>query len=145
MVERVLENTVAMVRSRGQMYKAVAQLVLFCGSKIWVVMGGIIKVLEGFNHQSARHITGLTMKCRVGGEWEYPLLVQAMEAVGIHPRGDYIKRRQETIAERVAYLPIYELCTEADHIPGKSRMLWWWYQYAVKEPEEQTRIQCNCT
>ena len=34
----------------GGNYKEVAQLVILYGSDIWVVMGEMIKVLEGFRH-----------------------------------------------------------------------------------------------
>ena len=62
MVARLLENTEATVRSRGLMYKSVAQSVILYGSDIWVVTGDIFKVLEGFHHRAARRITGLTEK-----------------------------------------------------------------------------------
>ena len=62
MVARVLENTEATVRSRGLMYKSVAQSVILYGSDIWVVTGDFFKVLEGFHHRAARRITGLTEK-----------------------------------------------------------------------------------
>ena len=48
MIERILERTGATVRSRGAMYKAVAQSVLLYGSKRWVLTGEMFKVLEGF-------------------------------------------------------------------------------------------------
>ena len=59
-----------------------------------------------------------------------------MKDVGIHPIGVYIRRQKATIAERVACQPIYELCIEAERIPGTSRLVLWWYQDAVNEPEE---------
>ena len=68
-----------------------------------------------------------------------------MEAVGIHPIGVYIRRQQETIEERVDCRPIYELCKEVERMPGTSRLVQWWYQEAVNEPEEYTRIWCNLT
>ena len=68
MLVRVLEITGAAVWSRGEMYKSVAQSVLFYGSKIWVVTGEILKVLEGFHHQAALRITGVTVKRGLGGE-----------------------------------------------------------------------------
>ena len=70
MVVGVLEMMGATIRARGAMYKAVSQSVLLYCRKIWVVIGGILKVLEGFHHWVARYITGMTAKCRVGGEWE---------------------------------------------------------------------------
>ena len=50
-------------------YKAVAQLVLLFGSKIWVVTGEMLKVLEGFCHRAAQYITRMMEKRRAGGEW----------------------------------------------------------------------------
>ena len=32
--------------------------------------------------------------------------------------------------------PIYDICMEEDRMPGTSRMLLWWDQGAVNEPEE---------
>ena len=59
---RVLERTGSTVWARGEMYKAVAKLVLLYGSKIWVVTGYMIKVLTGFRHSAAQRITGMTAK-----------------------------------------------------------------------------------
>ena len=39
--------------AQGAMYKAVVQSVLSYGSKIWMVTGEMLKVLEGFHHRSA--------------------------------------------------------------------------------------------
>ena len=50
MIARVFVKTGATVRSRGMMYKAVAQLVLMYRSESWVVTGDMLKVLEGFHH-----------------------------------------------------------------------------------------------
>ena len=102
MVARVLERTVATVRERGAMYKAVVQLVILYVSKIWVVTWEMLKVLEGFHHRASRRITGMTAKRGAGVEWDYPLVVEAMEDVGIKLIGVYIRRRKATVAERVA-------------------------------------------
>ena len=53
MVVRVLERTGSTVWARGEMYKAVAKLVLLYGSKIWVVTREILKVLTGFHYRAA--------------------------------------------------------------------------------------------
>ena len=50
--------------------------------------------------------------------------------------GVYIKRRKTTMKERVACWPIYELCMEAERRPRTIRMVRWWYQDAVNDPEE---------
>ena len=39
MADRVLERTGTMVRARGDMYKAMAQLVILYGRKSWLVTG----------------------------------------------------------------------------------------------------------
>ena len=70
MIARVPAKTGATVRARGTMYKAVAQSVLLYGSESWVVMGEMLKVLEGFHHQAARRIMGTTETHVAGGEWE---------------------------------------------------------------------------
>ena len=62
-------------------------------SEIWVEIGEILNVLEGFHRQAVQRITGMTSKLGAGGEWEYPSVVEAMKSAGIHPIGVYIKRR----------------------------------------------------
>ena len=69
MIARVLMKTVSTVRSRGVMYNAVVQLLLLYRSDIWVVTGGILKVLEGFRHRAIRWITWMTTTRGVCGEW----------------------------------------------------------------------------
>ena len=53
------------------------------GSESSVVMGETLKVLEGFNHRSARSIAGMVDWRAEDGEWEYPLMADAMEAAGL--------------------------------------------------------------
>ena len=59
-----------------------------------------------------------------------------MEAAGINPIGEYIRRRHVTIAEKMACRPIYELYVKAERMTGKSRMARWWDQDVVNEPKE---------
>ena len=101
-----------------------------------MVTGEMLKFLAGFQHRSVRRITGMTEKCRAGGEWEYPSVVEAMESSGIQPIWVQINMWQTTIAERVACRPVYALCTKAVRMPGTSWLMRWWDQYAVNEPEE---------
>ena len=110
MVARVLENAGATVRSRGEIYKAVEKSVLLYSSKRFLVTGEMLKVLTRFHKWAARYITGMTDKRGAGGDWYYPLVNEAMESAGLQPIGVYIKRRQTTIADRVACLPFYALC-----------------------------------
>ena len=74
-----------MVRAGGMIYKAAAQTVLIYGRKSWVVMGAMLKVLEGFHHQAARRIAGMIAQRTKGREWEYPPVDDFMEAAGLWP------------------------------------------------------------
>ena len=70
MVVRLLESTRVSVRAWEAMYNAVVQSVLLYGIKSWVVTGDMLKVLEGFHHQSAQRIKGMMEKRGTGKEWE---------------------------------------------------------------------------
>ena len=59
-----------------------------------------------------------------------------MKAAGIHPIGVYIRKWQSNIEEKVSCCPIYELCTEAERMPGMIRLVQWWDHDAVNESEE---------
>ena len=95
----------------------------------------MLKVLEGFHHRAVQQITEMTAKHGADGEWDYPSVVEAMEAAGIHPIGVYIRRREATMVEMVAYRPIYEMCMETDRITGTSRLVRWWDQDTVNEAD----------
>ena len=112
------------------------QLVLLYGSDSWVLTRKILKVLTVFHHWAAQQITWVMEKRGAGREWEYPAVEEAMDSSGIHFIGIYIKRCQTNIAYRVACRPVYALSTEAERMPGTRRMVRWWDQDAVNEPEE---------
>ena len=59
-----------------------------------------------------------------------------MESLGLHPNRVYTKRLHTTIVERVAYRPVYAMCTEAERITRTIRFVRWWDQDAVNEPEQ---------
>ena len=50
-------KTAETVQAHGMLYNAVAQTVVLYGRKSWVVMGEMLKVLEGFHHPVAWCIT----------------------------------------------------------------------------------------
>ena len=96
----------------------------------------MLTVLEGFHHPVVRRNTGMTAKHGAGGEWEHLPVVAVLEAAGLHPIMEYIRRRHATIAGKLICLPIYEFCIETERIPGTSRMMIWWDQDVVNEPEQ---------
>ena len=67
MIVRVLVKTVATVRARGMMYKAMDQSVLLYRSESLVVTGEMRKVLEGFHHRTVRRIMRMMTACGTGG------------------------------------------------------------------------------
>ena len=69
--------------------------------------------------------------------------MESLETVGLHPIMEYIRRQQATIAEKVACRPIYEPYVEAERRMGTSRMMIWWDQDVVNEPEEWKENLCN--
>ena len=58
MIAKVLIKERAPVRSLAMLYKVVVNMVLLYGNEIWVAMGGIMTVLEGFHHWVVRQISG---------------------------------------------------------------------------------------
>ena len=96
----------------------------------------MLKFLEGFHQWVAQWIAWMTATLGEFREWEYDPEVAAMEAAELQPIREYIRLRQSTIAGKVACCPIYKICVEAELIPGMSRMVSWWYQDVVNEPEE---------
>ena len=125
MMAKVSMMAGAMVRARAMLYKVVAQTVLLYGSKIWVVMGEMLKVMEGFHHQVSRRISG-NMDWRTDeGEWESPPVAEDLEIEGLCPTNEYIQWCQATIASHTSCHPIYELCTGVERMPGSSRFMRW--------------------
>ena len=74
----------------------------------------MLKVLEGFHHWAYRRITGIKATHGAGRKLESPPMVAALEAAGLHPIKEYIRRRHVTIAEKLACRSIYELCVKAE-------------------------------
>ena len=60
MLKKLLTKTGATVQAQAMMYKALVQTVLIYESETWVVMDEMLKVLEGFHHQVAWSITGMS-------------------------------------------------------------------------------------
>ena len=87
-----------------------------------------MKVLEGFHHRVARRITGNQARRLPNGEWEYPPLEPALEAAGLFPMKEYVRRRQAHIADYIATRPICNMCVDATPLSGSSRRLRWWQQ-----------------
>ena len=56
------------VQVQGMLYRSVLKSVLLYESKIWVLIGAMIKLLEGFHNRVARIITWMTAWRTTSGE-----------------------------------------------------------------------------
>ena len=71
MIVRMLAKMVATEQSHVMMFKVVSQSVIPYVSKSLVVIGSMLKILEGFHHRAVRRITGMTATHGSGEEWGY--------------------------------------------------------------------------
>ena len=88
-----------------------------------MVMGAMLKVLEGFHHRLSRRIMGMTAQCTMVGELQWTLGAEALDTSGLLPIKDYIHRRQDTVAAQVECCPIYDLFTGAERMTGTSKFM----------------------
>ena len=104
------------MRSRVMMYNDVVQFVLIYGRKSWVVIDSMMKFLEVFHHRTDQRISWISARRFGEGGWECSTVAETLEAAGMWPMKDYIRRRQATIGGYIMNCLIYELCVwgEAD-------------------------------
>jgi hypothetical protein len=135
MCMRILARDDATPRISGMFYKAIVQTVLLFSSETWVVTPTLLQQLESFHHAVARRISGkrATLDVRTG-VWKWPPIEEALALAGILPIAEYIRVRQDTIAEYVATRPIMDMCNLALKRRGNpSSRTYWWTQSGVYE------------
>ena len=123
MVGKLLLKTGETLQAGGMLYKSMLRLVLLYGSGSCVVMGAMLKVLEGFHHRLSRRILGMTAQCTMVGELQWPLVAEALDTSGLLTIKDYIHGRQDTVAAQVECCPIYDLFTGAERMTGTSKFM----------------------
>ena len=69
-----------------------------------------------------------------GGSWYYPLLVAAMAEASFKDTGDYITRRQNTVAQYIATRPILDLCGRS-FWRSVAWVYWRWWEQECLELE----------
>ena len=127
-VAKLLTSTGVTVCVGEMLYKAVLQMVLIYVRESWVVMGAMLKFMEGFHHQEDRRISGNMDQRTLGVEWQWPPVADALEISSLWPIKEYIQRQQATITEHIYYRPIYELCICTEKMPRSSLFMRWWDQ-----------------
>ena len=135
MCRRILAQDDATPQVSGMFYKAIIQTVLLFSSETWVVTPSLLLQLESFHHAAAWQIAGkrATLDVRTG-VWKWPPLAEAMALAGVNPISEYIRVRQDTIAQYVATRPIVDMCNLALKRRGNpSTRMYWWTQSGVYE------------
>ena len=67
-----------MVRVQGIFYKAIVKLMILYGRESWVVIGDMLKLLEGFHHQAAIKIVGIMAQRMTSKVWEWPSVADTL-------------------------------------------------------------------
>ena len=88
------------------------------GSETWVLNPCMGQALGSFQHRVNRKIIGRQPKKQEDGEWEYPPLETAMEEAGFEDMGDYVLKRQNTVAKYITTRPIMDLYKKTVRRPG---------------------------
>ena len=104
-------------RTSGQIYLAVVQLVMLCGSETWVMTPRIGRVWGGFHHRVALRMTGRQPHRGRYGICVYPLLEAAMAEAGLQGVESYVSRLHNTVAHFIAKRAITDLCLAAERRP----------------------------
>ena len=97
-------------RVSGMSFKAVAHVVLILGAEMWVTKSRIGQALGGLQHRFTQHITGRQPWRLLDGRWDYPPQDTAMQEAGSIYMEEYVLRRQNTVVQYIAMLPIMDLC-----------------------------------
>ena len=137
MLARILDKDGATFFAKGMFYRSVIQSVLLYGVETWTVTPAMMRVLESFHHRVARRISGM-MAHRVGDDWVYPPIGEALRRVGLRPIRDYVRSRQASIEDYVSTRPIFELCTSTRPRTGGSKATRWWQQDHTVASDDET-------
>ena len=82
----------------GFFFKTVVQLVLLFGTETWVVTPCMVRVLEGFQEQVVRRLTGRLPRRQSGGKCYYTSVEMAREEAVFEKMEDYIRQSQNTVS-----------------------------------------------
>ena len=62
------------------------------------------------------------------GIWDYPFLGAEMAEAGFKETRNYVRRRQNTVAQYISTCPLLELCKRLNQRPGAWVSRRWWEQ-----------------
>ena len=70
-----------------------------------------------------------------GGEWEWSLAEEALEAAGMCPTKEYIWRWKATIGYYIANKPIHDTSSGMERLQVSIRFLWCWDQDFTRQDQ----------
>ena len=112
----------------GFFFKAVVQAVRLLGLETWLVTPRMGKSLGGFQYQVARLLTGRLPWRTPDGKWIYTSAATTREEAGFLAMEEYIRRRQNTVAQYIATRSLLDLCEGLERAPGARVGMRWWEQ-----------------
>ena len=125
---RVLVREGADPKVSRSFYTAVTQQVLFFGAESWVLTKNMESALDAFQGRVARRLTGRPPLRGRDREWFYPSLSGALKEAGVVRARTSVLRRQNTVAQFIATIPILGICEVAESRRGTRVPQCWWEQ-----------------
>ena len=115
---RILGREGENARVSGNLFKAAAQAIIIFGSKTWVMTPHKGWIPGGFQHRVDLRLMGKQPQRLQYRSWKYPPSEKAMRGEGLEEVGEYVLRRQNTVALYITMRKILDLCEEAVRRPG---------------------------
>ena len=107
---RILSKEGASPKVSAFFFKAVIQSVLLFGSDNWAVTPGMGKALGGVQTQVDRQLTGRLPRRTPDRRWRYTLAETARDEAEFLTMEEYIRWRQNTVAQYIATRSLLDLC-----------------------------------
>ena len=107
---RILSREGVAPQVSGFFFKAVIQVVLIFGAETWVVTPRMGKSLGGFQTQVEIWLTEQLPQRTTDGKCKYTSAAAAREEAGFLTMKEYVRRRQNTVAQYIATRSLLDLC-----------------------------------
>ena len=107
---------------------SVVQAVFLFGSETWVVIPRLGKALVGFQAQVARRLAVPLPQRTPEGKCTYTLVETAREEAEFLTMEEYIRRRQNIVAQYIATWSLLYLFEGTERASGAQLGMWWWEQ-----------------
>ena len=112
----------------AKFYFATVQAILLYGAESWTLTKNNLRKLNSFHLRAIRHMTGVHIRKRSNGRWEYPEHKDLLTKCGLEPIETYIVSRRETLRTYLENNKRDLLETaKKTQVPARhsSKILWW--------------------